>query len=210
MSNYTEFEWKSEENQSHKYILPVVKNILSGVSHDSLILDAGCGSGGLIKQIHGLKYSHIYGVDASRSGIELAKTINNEIKNQIEVHDIYNKNLPTQFPQKNYDLIVSLEVIEHLYSPKKYLENINLWLKKGGLLVLSTPYHGYWKNLAIAILNKFDSHTNPLFEGGHIKFFSFKTLNKIIEENGFKLIRSYGVGRVNYLWKSMIIKAEKL
>jgi len=64
-----------------------------------------------------------------------------------------------------------VEVIEHLYSPKTYLANIYNWLKDDGYLILTTPYHGYLKNLAIALFNKFDNHFNPLWEGGHIKFF---------------------------------------
>jgi len=67
-------------------------------------------------------------------------------------------------------LVVSVEVIERLYSPKKYLENINRWLKPGGYLATITPYHGYLKNLAIALINGFDFRFNPLWERERGKF----------------------------------------
>ena len=55
--------------------------------------------------------------------------------------------------------------------------------------VLSTPYHGYWKNLALAVAGKWDKHLTALWQGGHVKFFSIKTLGVLLAEVGFKGIR---------------------
>ncbi len=103
-----------------------------------------------------------------------------------------------------------MEVLEHLYSPVKYLKNIYNWLDNPGYLILTTPYHGYFKNLLIVLFNKFDKHFDPLWEGGHIRFFSTKTLHKILRETGFYPIRFYGSGRFPFLWKSIIVVAEKI
>lgn len=78
---------------------------------------------------------------------------------------------------------------------------------------MSTPYHGYLKNFMISILNKWDAHHFSLVEGGHIKFFSMRTLRTIIERNGFVVKEIKGVGRVPYLWGTMVavaFKAENL
>jgi hypothetical protein len=40
-------------------------------------------------------------------------------------------------------------------------------------LIITTPYHGYLKNIALSVSVKFDHHVNPLWDGGHIKFFRF-------------------------------------
>ena len=71
--------------------------------------------------------------------------------------------------------------MEHLFSPKDYLDNINSWLKDEGFVILTTPFHGYLKNLLIALTNKFDSHVNPLWEGEHIKFYSKKLCTLYLE-----------------------------
>ena len=122
--------------------------------------------------------------------------------------------MPEGFPEK-YDVILSVEVIEHLFLPKLYLNNINGWLKRDGLLILTTPYHGHLKNLLIALLNKYDVHHNPLWDYGHIKFFSKATIFKLLEECRFKPVYFKpvyfkGLGRFSYLWKSMLIVAKKL
>jgi 2-polyprenyl-6-hydroxyphenyl methylase/3-demethylubiquinone-9 3-methyltransferase len=102
-----------------------------------------------------------------------------------------------------------MEVIEHLYSPEKYIQNIHRWLKENGILIITTPYHGYLKNLVIALLNKFDTHFNPLWEGGHIKFFSKKSLIELLMKNKFDILKFRGAGRLPFLWKSMIIVSRK-
>jgi len=82
-------------------------------------------------------------------------------------------------------------------------------LGPGGLLVISTPYHGFLKNLVLSIFNAWDAHLTALWCGGHIKFWSRKTLTTLLTENGFHVSQFHGVGRVPYLWKSMVVVARK-
>ena len=78
----------------------------------------------------------------------------------------------------------------------------------GGELIITTPYHGYLKNLTLSILNKWDSHMDPLWLGGHIKLWSKKTLTQALRNAGFEVVNFIGCGRVPYFWKSMMIKAK--
>ena len=71
-----------------------------------------------------------------------------------------------------------MEVIEHLYQPRAFVLFIRSILEAsgGGQFIVTTPYHGYLKNLTIAAANKMDHHLSALWEGGHIKFWSRRTL----------------------------------
>jgi 2-polyprenyl-6-hydroxyphenyl methylase/3-demethylubiquinone-9 3-methyltransferase len=82
-------------------------------------------------------------------------------------------------------------------------------VKPGGIAVVSTPYHGYLKNVALAALGKMDDHFMPLKDHGHIKFWSRNTLNTLLLDAGFRSIRFEYVGRIPALAKSMIAVAEK-
>ncbi len=82
-------------------------------------------------------------------------------------------------------------------------------LRPGGLLIVTTPYHGWLKNVAVAASGKFDKHSEALIEGGHIKFFSRDSLERMLRGCGFEPVRFKGVGRAPYLWKSMILAARK-
>jgi hypothetical protein len=81
-------------------------------------------------------------------------------------------------------------------------------LNEKGELIISTPYHGYLKNLALSLFNKWDRHWSPAWHGGHIKFWSKTTLIRVLTDAGFTVIAFRGCGRVPYFWKSMIIKAK--
>jgi 2-polyprenyl-3-methyl-5-hydroxy-6-metoxy-1,4-benzoquinol methylase len=211
MNREKDYGWIESKTPAHDYLLPIVKLILSQlkITHNAKILDAGCGGGYLVHELYNMNYKNIWGFDISKSGIEVSQSSFPEIREKFKLHNAYAKELPCSFPSVNYDLILSIEVIEHLYNPKAYVENINYWLKSRGYLIITTPYHGYLKNLVITALNKFDDHFNPLSDGGHIKFFTQRTLYKILRNYKFKPIKFLGAGRCRYLWKSMIVVAQK-
>ena len=93
--------------------------------------------------------------------------------------------------------------------PRQYARCVFDLLEPGGVAVLSTPYHGYWKNLALAVTGKMDAHFTALWDYGHIKFWSIKTLTELLSEAGFEVVRFHRVGRVPLLAKSMIAVARR-
>jgi hypothetical protein len=82
-------------------------------------------------------------------------------------------------------------------------------LRPGGRIVLSTPYHSYLKNLALAVSGKLDAHFTVLWDGCYIKFFSRRTLGTILIEPGFVDLRFTGAGRRPCLWKSFVASARR-
>lgn len=63
--------------------------------------------------------------------------------------------------------------------------------------------------MALSLVNKWDTHHLPNWHGGHIKFWTRRTLTQMLEKAGFSVTGFVGVGRVPYLWKSMILIARK-
>lgn len=103
-----------------------------------------------------------------------------------------------------------MEVIEHLYRPRAFVSFIRNILETngGGQFIVTTPYHGYLKNLTIAAANKMDHHLSALWEGGHIKFWSRRTLGILLRDAGFDRLTFIGVGRIPYLWRHMVFNAR--
>jgi 2-polyprenyl-3-methyl-5-hydroxy-6-metoxy-1,4-benzoquinol methylase len=182
--------------------------ILEMLSPDKnkIIVDLGCGNGWLVDFLLQKGYN-AYGIDVSPSGIAIAKQ---KYPDRFFVLDPDSDDLPIELQQIAFDTILSIEVIEHLYDPRRYVKlckNILKHSKNNKELIVSTPYHGYLKNIVIAIAGKMDSHFSALWDGGHIKFWSRNTLTTLLTEAGFEIKDFKGCGRLPYLWKSMLVKA---
>lgn len=192
---------------SHEYLLPTVlarvRSLYPG--ERASILDLGCGNGYATSRLAELGYSTI-GIDVSSDGVALAKASYPHI--EFETCSIYDEALP-EIVGIEVDCVVTLEVIEHLFYPRKLFEQAYRVLKPGGHLILSTPYHGYVKNLAISLAGGWDAHFDVQGDGRHIKFFSPKTLARMAISAGFKNPTFVNVGRLHWLWKSMVMTVEK-
>jgi len=168
------------------------------------VVDIGCGNGALCRELASRGYE-VVGCEPSADGVRFARSSASELVfHQIGVDDD-----PSQVGNESFDVAIATEVIEHLVRPRNLLRFAKELLRPGGHLIISTPYHGYLKNLALALTNKWDSHLMPLWDGGHIKLWSRKTLSQLLKEGDFWLVRFIGAGRIPLLWKSMIMVAQK-
>ncbi len=192
-------------NHSHAYLCPSVAEFLRSLPAGSRILDLGCGNGSLIAEFADWAFE-LHGVDSSRSGILNATQQWPSVT--FHLADVTAK-MPPDLPTGHFDAILSTEVIEHIFEPRKFVANAFHLLKPGGKILITTPYHGYWKNLALALTGRMDKHFTALWDFGHIKFWSRKTLTTLLRDGGFRNLRFSAVGRLPGLWKSMIIQAQK-
>jgi 2-polyprenyl-3-methyl-5-hydroxy-6-metoxy-1,4-benzoquinol methylase len=148
-----------------------------------------------------------YGTDASEDGIAIARQAQPD---RFFLQDLSTGELPDELQKLKFDTLISTEVIEHLYDPVGFIDFCKKSLQKNGELIISTPYHGYLKNLMMSLLNKWDGHFGVTWYGGHIKFWSRKSLSQLLIDKGFTIVTFKGCGRFPYFWKSMIIKAKLL
>jgi 2-polyprenyl-3-methyl-5-hydroxy-6-metoxy-1,4-benzoquinol methylase len=91
---------------------------------------------------------------------------------------------------ESLDVVVSTEVVEHLYHPQRLIQNAFRLLKPSGHFIVSTPYHGYVKNVVLALSGKLDNHFTALWDGGHIKFWSHETLSELLTGKGLQIYDS--------------------
>ena len=204
-----QYRYYSPENASGEAGIRLSQRLVSILVEElpgSSVCELGCGNGFLADLLQAAGHE-VVGVDVSESGIEIARRKLGE-RAELLCSPI-DRRLVSRLGEARFAAVVSSEVIEHLYRPAELLETAYGLLKPGGLLVLTTPYHGYWKNLAIVALGKFDSHFTPLWDGGHIKFFNVRSLRTLVEQCGFIDVRFGYFGRVPGFWKSMVCITRK-
>lgn len=189
----------------HSYVLPTLWGLCAHLAPGSRLLDVGCGNGSVATEMQKRGFK-VTGIDLAESGIRVARQ--SCPAGRFEVLPADSKVLDN-LRERPFDLTYSIEVIEHLYDPRSFLAGCFAATRSGGTFICGTPYHGYLKNLALSVAGAWDHHHNPLFDGGHIKFFSRRTLSAIIEEAGFTVRQFRGSGRLPYLWNSMLISAIK-
>lgn len=187
------------------YVRPQLERWLGGLPPGSRVLDLGCGNGAMLGSFSGRGWQ-LVGVEVSNSGIEQAR------KRWPDIRFLEGDATQELSDLGQFDAIINTEVIEHVFLPRPLVRNCFRLLKPGGILVISTPYHGYLRNLAIAVTNHTDTHFNPLFDYGHIKFWSVDTLSKLLWEAGFddlEYIGGAGRVRVPWLWTGFVTCARK-
>lgn len=196
----------AETNASHRYLLPMVLRLVQDVlpqAKGARIFDLGCGNGAVAVMLNAAGYG-VSGVDVSDEGIAQARRQRPQLN--VAIGSAYD-DLSSKYGR--FPLVVSLEVVEHLYAPRLYAKTLYNLVEPGGAIIISTPYHGYWKNLALAVTGQMDRHFTALWDHGHIKFWSQQTLSTLLMEAGFSHLWFYRVGRVPALAKSMIVTARK-
>lgn len=197
-----EYGWETAKAQAdHAYTWPAIEQLLP--PGELRILDLGCGPGVITSRLAALGHS-VIGIDVAEDGIRLARASYQNIR--FEIGSVYDDLRPLA---GEVDVVVSSEVIEHLYSPARYLQNIYDVLVPGGHLILTTPYHGYLKNLMLSVFDKWDDHHTVAWEGGHIKSFSPNSLKSMLWEAGFVEFAFNNAGRFQWMWKSMVCRARR-
>jgi 2-polyprenyl-3-methyl-5-hydroxy-6-metoxy-1,4-benzoquinol methylase len=204
MSDYKDYGFHTDQPaHTFNYLQAPILSLLDK-GRNNLILDLGCGNGYLANYLISQGFDAC-GTDASAEGIAIAKQANPD---RFFIQDIASGELPSELNGLKFDTVISTEVIEHLYDPAGFVEFCKKVLNGKGELIISTPYHGYLKNLTLSMFNKWDHHLSPDWYGGHIKFWSRATLTNLLTKAGLEVIAFKGCGRVPYFWKSMIIKAR--
>ncbi len=200
------YGWSSADGpHSCRYITPRIVDLLRRLGARR-VLDLGAGNGKLCGEMSQAGHE-VVGVEYDKEGVAIARSSYPGIAfYNYGVQDDPRDLLATE---DAFDAVVSTEVIEHLFSPHLLPLYASEVLRLNGHLIVTTPYHGYLKDLALAVLGRWDAHHDSLWHGGHIKFWSRATLARLLEQNGFEVTEFFGIGRVPYLWKSMVLVARK-
>lgn len=148
------------------------------------LLDVGCGEGVLGKvlrqQFEGTLY--LVGVDISGTALRYASQYYDKvIEANIEMDD-----LAQSLPEKQFDYVVCLEVLEHLFEPSNVLKQVKRFLKKHGFLVASFPNIAFWKYRLDLLKGTFPKGYTLSSPSEHIQNFTLHSFVQLLEENGFE------------------------
>ena len=153
------------------------------------ILDIGCG-GGLLTEPMCRLGANVVGIDASQKNIDIAKF--HAKKNGLKIN--YFCATPEDLKiKKKFDVILNMEIVEHVENVNFFLKKSSEFLKKNGLMFIAT-LNKTLKSYAFAIIGaEYVLRWLPIGTHDWDKFVKPEDLIKINKENNLKLEKLDGM-----------------
>ena len=193
------YEWENVTNpQKQRLSLAALKSL--GPPGSVRLLDYGCGDG-VMTEFFSSQGFIAEGADISELVIDHNRQRFPHLK-----FELVAPGSPAPYPDGSFDAIFCSEVVEHLYDTHAVFGEFSRLLRPGGLLLLTTPYHGLIKNVLIGLFF-FDKHFNPTWQ--HIRFFNKKSLARICLDHDLSPVSWKTVGRIGPLARSFFLTCTR-
>ena len=162
-----------DENTSHALVLRLV-------GCDKRVLDVGCATGYLAEALRA-NGNRVWGVEFDEQAANKAA----EHLEGIVVGDVESLDLAREFRKGSFDVIVFADVLEHLKDPTTLLRRSKDLLASGGYVVMSIPNIAHAAVRLSLLKGRFDYQPLGLLDDTHLRFFTRRSLNEMIDQAGF-------------------------
>ena len=148
------------------------------------ILDIGCGKPTFLKKVYKELGLHVVGQDFSDSGWKDDK----ETFKNLELYTGSLFDLPDNI---NADVVTMWHYLEHDYAPAKTLHHLSQTQSKDCKIIIEVPNHDSKTR------KKYGKHWSGYHTPRHTGLYTLKTMQKLLEGNGWKVIDSYTYGTLD-------------
>ena len=153
---------------------------------DSEVLELASGTGYFLSRLHKLGFSRLSSVetDMNTYAYEGVRPV------QVDLNTGFSENF-----DKKFDLIIAIEIIEHLDNPRQFLEEIQKLLKPGGQLIVTTPNISFWLSRLQFLFTGTPKYfsINDFKEQRHISPICDHHMKIMLDECGYKLAETKSV-----------------
>jgi len=137
------------------------------------LLEIGCGYGYLLDEARPF-FNRRVGTEFSPDAAEIARATDAEV---------FIGGIEQISPERKFDCVVAIQVVEHVYQPLAFIQQLASHTKLGGHVVVATPDIG-------GILRKAMGRRWPSFKAPeHVLYFDFSTLSSLIYQAGLSDVR---------------------
>ena len=185
MFNPIRIEYITETIKNHYKIKNDKANFLQGLE----ILDIGCG-GGLISEPMARLGAKVTGIDASNKNINVAKMHSKKSDLKINYINTSPENLNTF---EKYDIILNLEIVEHVDNVNLYIQSCYKLLKKNGLMFTATLNRSFASYVKAIIGAEYVLRWLPIGTHDWNKFIKPEELEKLLSNEKFSTLNIKGL-----------------
>lgn len=162
------------------------------------VLEVGCGTGdtlGFIKQSGRCEWAG--GIELVSSAAAIARDkVDLLIEGNIEAIEL-------PFEEGSLDVILCLDILEHLVDPWRVVQKLDKLLKPGGLLIASIPNVRHCRLVVpLLFLGKWQYRDSGILDKTHLRFFVRESAIALMESSGLKAeqVRTTGLDRGSKGW----------
>ena len=185
MFNPIRIEYIVENIKIHFNIKNDKSNFLQGLN----ILDIGCG-GGLISEPMARLGANVTGIDASEKNINIAKLHSKKNNLNIQYINTSPENLDSF---EKFDIILNLEIVEHVENVNLFIKSCYKLLKKNGLMFTATLNRSFSSYIKAIIGAEYILRWLPIGTHDWNKFIKPEELEKLLIEEKFSTIDLKGL-----------------
>ena len=179
-SNTARYPLKLSRFSSHSKVRNIIYSKLS-LQGKLNILDVGCAKGNLF---HMLPKENI-----NYTGIEPFKEDYLDAKNY-GIRVIHaNAEDGIAKVEKNFDVVVFADVLEHLTNPEKILLQTKSILTKTGHVIISVPNIAHFSTRLLLLFGRWNYTDRGILDRTHLKFFTRRSLIQLMENYGYEIVR---------------------
>ncbi len=175
-----EYQLKPSEDSSHGRISTLLKS-----KPPSKILDLGCSSGLLAERLEEMGH-HVTGVDVMEIAGVTGRT-SSFVKADL------NDGIPPEVGT-GFDIVLAADVLEHLVNPGNLMGQVRNVLSPDGTALFCVPNIAHWYPRLRSTLGMFDYDQRGILDSTHLRFFTRRSIRKLVERQGFTVRRIESVG----------------
>jgi 2-polyprenyl-3-methyl-5-hydroxy-6-metoxy-1,4-benzoquinol methylase len=170
------------DSSYYRFVRKDIAPLLPSTAHS--ILDIGCAEGLTTEwAAQQVNASRLVGMDISERVLEEARSHNIETR-QVDLNvSSFPKDLGT------FDLVLALDVLEHLVDPWSAVQAIHECLNPGGRLIISLPNIRYFEvSFGLAFLDRWNLKDAGIMDRTHLRFFVRSTALDLARSSGLHLV----------------------
>jgi glycosyltransferase involved in cell wall biosynthesis/SAM-dependent methyltransferase/Tfp pilus assembly protein PilF len=168
------------------------ENYYKNIRHDLIplvpenancILEVGCAEGMTGNELKKRPGVFVAGIENNETAAEMArKVLDDVITGDIECMDI-------PYSPTTFDCIIFADVLEHLVNPLAVLRKMSKILKKDGTVIMSIPNVQFYGVVHQLIEGNWTYQKEGILDETHLRFFTFKEIEKLVKEAGLSIQR---------------------
>ncbi|MDB5093374.1 MAG: SAM-dependent methyltransferase [Candidatus Eremiobacteraeota bacterium] len=175
---YREASFEAQDESAHA-ARTYAKYLRKAGFEPGAALDIGSGDGAFLRELRGLGFREIVGIEPSQAPVRLARD---------DVRDLIREEMfdGSRFAENTFDLVTCFQTIEHVYEPHKLLQDIYRILKPGGKAFIIAH------NLD-AFSAKVLGEKSPIFDIEHVQLFTPRSVRFLLERSGFQAVEVFPI-----------------